>query len=249
MFLSKTGSALLRPAPVNGRQLVDAFFAKKKKRLSAGQAKRLKSWLLGAPLPLPLPKRQRKLTGSFPHVACPTTCWVCGVDHRTREALTHHYSRAHAVTDPRLVTIQSFSCARCGRSSGSPWGLRRHLCTRATLLRSREQRGLAALTAAKPPPLQWLIATDGSAVPERVETEFWGEVLLDDQDPRALGADSSSNNAGELWALAEAFLWLRDESGDNGCTPVTLVYDSMVAFGLVTESWALQTHRKLVGLS
>ena len=32
---------------------------------------------------------------------------------------------------------------------------------------------------------------------------------------RALGADSLTNNSGELWALAEAFLWLRDESGDD----------------------------------
>ena len=46
-----------------------------------------------------------------------------------------------------------------------------------------------------------------------VEVECWGEVLTDDRDPRALGADSLSNNSGELWALAEAFLWLRDESG------------------------------------
>ena len=31
-----------------------------------------------------------------------------------------------------------------------------------------------------------------------------GEVLTDDRDPRALGADSLTNNSGELWALAEA---------------------------------------------
>ena len=37
----------------------------------------------------------------------------------------------------------------------------------------------------------------------------------DERDPRALGADSLSSNSGELWALAEAFLCLRDESGDD----------------------------------
>ena len=58
-----------------------------------------------------------------------------------------------------------------------------------------------------------------------VEVECWGEVLTDDRDPRALGADSLSNNSGELWALAEAFLWLRDESGDDKTVSVTLVYD------------------------
>ena len=45
-----------------------------------------------------------------------------------------------------------------------------------------------------------------------VEVECWGEVLTDDRDPRALGADSLTNNSGELWVLAEAFLRLRDES-------------------------------------
>ena len=57
------------------------------------------------------------------------------------------------------------------------------------------------------------------------EVECWGEVLTDDRDPRALGADSLTNNSGELWALAEAFLWLRDESGDDKSVSVTLIYD------------------------
>ena len=81
-----------------------------------------------------------------------------------------------------------------------------------------------------------------------VEVECWGEVLTDDRDPRALGADSLTNNSGELWALAEALLWLRDESGDDKSVSGTLVYDSEVAKGLVTEPWAPQSHLKLVSL-
>ena len=42
---------------------------------------------------------------------------------------------------------------------------------------------------------------------------LWGEVLTDDRDPRALGADSLTNNSGELWALAEAFLWFARRVG------------------------------------
>ena len=120
----------------------------------------------------------------------------------------------------------------------------------------------------KPQPAQWLTATDGSASPSSVEqpasagwgfvvdrvgclsgveVECWGEVLTDDRDPRASGADSLTNNAGELWALAEAFLWLRDESGDYKFVAVTVVYDS-VAKGLVTEPWAPQSHLKRVSL-
>ena len=81
-----------------------------------------------------------------------------------------------------------------------------------------------------------------------VEVECWGEVLTDDRDPRTLGADSLSHSSGELWALAEAFLWLRDKSGDDKSVSVTLVYDSEVAKGLVTEPWAPQSHLRLVSL-
>ena len=119
------------------------------------------------------------------------------------------------------------------------------------------------------PPVRWVIATDGSAtlatesspatagwgfvvnrigVLEGLECECWGEVLLDERDPRALGADSLSNNAGELWAIAEALLWLKNESNDSGRVPVTFVYDSEVAKGLITEPWAPHSHLKLVAL-
>ena len=45
--------------------------------------------------------------------------------------------------------------------------------------------------------------------------------------------------------LAEVFLWLRDESGDDKSVAVTFVYDSEVAKGLVTKPWAPQSHLKL----
>ena len=54
--------------------------------------------------------------------------------------------------------------------------------------------------------------------------------------------------SGELCALAEAFLWLRDESVDDKAGSVTLVYNSEVAKGLVTEPWAPQSHLRLVSL-
>ena len=66
-------------------------------------------------------------------------------------------------------------------------------------------------TVPRPPPARWIIATDGSAtlasesspamagwgsvvnkigVLEGLECECWGEILLDERDSRALGADS-----------------------------------------------------------
>ena len=139
----------------------------------------------------------------------------------------------------------------------------------ADQLLSSRQVGLVECAVSRPPPSSWVIATDGSAtmatehspatvgwgfvvhrvgVLEGLECECWGEVLMDERDPRSLGADSLSNNAGELWALAEAFLWLRNESNDSGRVPVTLVYDSEVAKGLVTEPWAPHSHLRLVAL-
>ena len=152
---------------------------------------------------------------------------------------------------------------------GSAGGLHRHVCSSGDKLLEARQVGTMAATVGRPPPVHWVIATDGSASPSSVEApasagwasvvqregllegpevECWGEVLVDDKDPRALGAESLTNNAAELWALAEAFLWLRDESGDNKSVPVTLVYDSEVGKGLTTEPWAPMAHSTLVGL-
>ena len=100
----------------------------------------------------------------------------------------------------------------------SKWRLRNHSCSAGDKLLSVRQVGSIASTVRKPQPEQWLIATDGSASPSSVEqlasagwgfvvdrigclsgveVECWGEVLTDDRDPRALGADSLTNNFGE----------------------------------------------------
>ena len=38
-----------------------------------------------------------------------------------------------------------------------------------------------------------------------MEVECWGEVLTDDRDPRALGADSLTNNSGEIVGFGGGF--------------------------------------------
>ena len=83
----------------------------------------------------------------------------------------------------------------------------------ADQLLSSRQVGLVDSAVPRPPPSSWVIATDGSAtmaiehspatagwgfvvhrvgVLEGLECECWGEVLLDERDPRSLGADSLS---------------------------------------------------------
>ena len=58
-------------------------------------------------------------------------------------------------------------------------------------------------TELSPATAGWGFVVYRIGVLEGLECECWGEVLLDERDPRSLGADSLSNNAGELWALAE----------------------------------------------
>ena len=125
--------------------------------------------------------------------------------------------------------------------------LRGHAFMNADRFLSSRLVGSVEQSVACPPLSSWVIATDGSAtlatdlspaiagwgsccskgwVLEGLEWECWGEVLLDERDPRSLCADfffslSLSNNAGEFWAfLAEALLWLRNESHDSGRVPV-----------------------------
>ena len=198
------------------------------------------------------------------------SCEVCGKVCMTHVALRAHYNKSHAVLDDQLVTTRSFHCLRCtGIFFSSSSSLKGHACINADKLLSSRVVGSVQDTVSRPPPSRWVIATDGSAtlatefslatagwgfvvnrigVLEGLECECWGEVLLDERDPRALGADSLSNNAGELWAIAEALLWLKHESNDSGRVPVTFVYDSEVAKGLITEPWAPHSHLKLVAL-
>ena len=218
---------------------------------------------------MPPPKRVRRFDSVPPRPSGPTICPVCREDLGSLQALHSHYLSCHAVRDNRLTTRPSFQCSRCSGIFGSAGGLHRHVCSSGDKLLEARQVGAVAATVGRPPPVHWIIATDGSAAPSSVEApasagwafvvhregllegpevECWGEVLVDDKDPRALGAESLTNNAAELWALAEAFLWLRDESGDNKSIPVTLVYDSEVAKGLTTEPWAPMAHSTLVGL-
>ena len=69
----------------------------------------------------------------------------------------------------------------------------------------------------------------------------YGPVTLDPQDQRYLGAQQSSNNTGELTAIAETLIWLRDEAPGPMNTPAEIAYDSHYVANLtlgVTEPHA-----------
>ena len=126
------------------------------------------------------------------------------------------------------MTRPSFQCSCCSFVFATEKRLKSHACSSGDQLLQARTIGQVAASARRPQPTAWVIATDGSASPPSpdlpatagwgllvhrvgllsgLEVECWGEVLLDDRDPRSLGADPLTNNAGELWALAEAFLW------------------------------------------
>ena len=71
---------------------------------------------------------------------------------------------------------------------------------------------------------------DGSAVAER-----WGPVEVDAASPAFLGAEKCSNNTGELSAIGEALLWLRDE--DRKCDRAVLCYDSKYAANITDGTY------------
>ena len=71
--------------------------------------------------------------------------------------------------------------------------------------------------------------------------ELYAPVCLDKEDQRFLGAEQASNNTGELSAIAEALLWLKDECPGPASIPAEVVYDSKYAADLtlgVTEPHA-----------
>lgn len=64
--------------------------------------------------------------------------------------------------------------------------------------------------------------------------ELYGPVVTDRDSPLSLGAEVGSNNTGELSALGEALLWLRDEAPGSKSLPAAVHYDSQYAANIVT---------------
>ncbi|CAK9058747.1 unnamed protein product [Durusdinium trenchii] len=68
--------------------------------------------------------------------------------------------------------------------------------------------------------------------PAEIFVELFGPVVTEAVSPLSLGAMCGSNNTGELSAMAEALLWLRDECPEER-TPAVLHYDSEYVANIV----------------
>lgn len=70
---------------------------------------------------------------------------------------------------------------------------------------------------------------------EKVFLELYGPVVIDNASPLSLGAEVGSNNTGELSAIGEALLWLRDEAPSPRSAPAVIHYDSEYAANITTR--------------
>ena len=72
--------------------------------------------------------------------------------------------------------------------------------------------------------------------------ELFGPVVTDESDPLFMGADGHSNNTGELQAVAEALLWLKDT--ERSLSPVLFCLDSEYAANAIQGT--SQVHKNAV---
>jgi len=82
-----------------------------------------------------------------------------------------------------------------------------------------------------------------SNVDGTVTDELYGPVVTDSASDYFLGAEVGSNNTGELSAVCEALLWLRDHEGSS--RPVTLYYDSKYAANIASGKWNAEKNKQL----
>eukprot|EP00973_Karenia_brevis_P070211 9758431-Karenia_brevis.AAC.1 len=120
-----------------------------------------------------------------------------------------------------------------------------------------------------PPPTGWLVSTDGSGQQttqqgNKVSVAGWGVIIFRlpltghtpdyvlhapvvtaPWHPQWVGARERTNNTGELTAVIEAMMWLRDEAPDNGDIPVLFRFDSYYAANIAQGIWEPKSNEEL----
>lgn len=233
-----------------------------KPRLTQAQGRILNAWRPGQPLPPSTPARIRQNRTVWTPLAStipPKTCPACMRSFDTTAALNHHYLLNHAIIDPNLTTFQTFQCHECQQKFTTAFAKASHTChttfsvPHANSTDKFGHRPLNRPNILHIPPA-WRLFTDGSFNPLHPNAAGWGvavydatdnqdqhclfklhgPVLLDDTDQRFLGAEQYSNNTGELSAIAEALIWLDEESPGSSHLPAEIVYDSQYAADITT---------------
>eukprot|EP00435_Cladocopium_sp_Y103_P073129 s129_g42.t1 len=242
-------------------------------RLTTRAARTLNHWRPGQALPdnTLIRRRQQRTTwhnpaSRVPHNACP----VCLTQFNKLQALQHHYLQTHAVTDPAITTFSTFQCGECRQTFTTQYARVNHECRILYTVPDADNTDIFGWKPFHPPqpnplPAAWKIYTDGSFHPDQPQTAGWGAavydiadasdttclaelfapVCLDKEDQRFLGAQQASNNTGELSAIAETLIWLRDECPGPTHTPAEMIYDSHYAANLTLGSATPHANQQL----
>lgn len=199
-------------------------------------------------------------------------CPVCNEKFKHGNQLQFHYDAEHSVRDPEVVTVISRQCLFCKEFFARKQQVWQHVCPAKARLRERIKMDIGEWHTTihgppLPPPEGWWVATDGSGqsrgegdryagwgavvfrmplVGDLPDYVLHGPVVTQEWDHLWMGARESTNNTGELMAIGEAMIWLRDEAPDNGTTPVTLRFDSYYAANMAQGIWDPKSNEELV---
>jgi ribonuclease HI len=195
-------------------------------------------------------------------------CPVCQETFLKANQFAFHYEEHHAICDPNLVTVQSFTCEACGNTFRRAKQLQNHTCPANTIL--PRLNSIDPIAQVSGPPL-WdiinnasylVLFTDGSggigqgagwgvgifttADPDPQTpwvSALYGPVITLRCDPETLGAQEHTNNTAELSAIGEACKWLLSLPPlPQGHRSALLCYDSAYAYGIATRLTTPQTN-------
>ena len=215
------------------KRIYDAF---PERRLTVAEQHRLDIWTPGHPLPDNSPPPPR-LVPLQPDVDGRFVCWVCGLAFEHGNVRQAHYDTVHGVCCPELVTTPSYQCEHCLGWFPTVDTQKYHECpAREPLERLRKVvRGGevpdVAIGDGRPAAFRHLY-TDGSAAhggggwavviydappsrPVPPDYVLYGPVVTAVWDPNFLGAERGTNNTGELTAIAEACVWLKERGPER----------------------------------
>ena len=200
-------------------------------------------------------------------------CPVCAETFNKANQVEFHYQEHHAVTDPRLVTTEVFTCQHCQATYRRRKQLTDHLCPARQKLERLDQIdpmihvGGPSREEAVPDGSPWALFTDGSGGTRGVAgwgvgiytcrapttQEDWvaalyGPVITLRCDPQWMGAEAHTNNTGELSAIGEACKWLLQWKARKPEAPhpsAVILYDSQYAYGVATRLFRAKENQLL----
>ena len=95
-----------------------------------------------------------------------------------------------------------------------------------------------------------IFGTNQAQVQHSEETEeplfkLSGPVVTEKDSHVFLGAEEATNNTGELTAMMEAMIWMKEEAPDGKNVPVTIKFDSEYAAGIIRGIMQPKTNKEL----